>query len=165
MKVLYCHCAYARVVPDAVKQEVLLQLASSDLEFEAVPDLCEMSARKDPRLPEFAVANTQIIACYPRAVCVLCTNRNDAASDAQFMHIRLVIRTLTNPRQLLADQHIDNALAAKAGVQHHHTCRRFRHFTDDGCVCACRMRAHRRQHPLRVAARHHRHQLAFVGQI
>ena len=68
MKVLYCHCAYARVVPDAVKQEVLLQLASSDLEFEAVPDLCEMSARKDPRLPEFAAADTQIIACYPRAV-------------------------------------------------------------------------------------------------
>ncbi len=68
MKVLYCHCAYARVVPDAVKQEVLLQLASSDLEFEAVPDLCEMSATKDPRLAGLATAGTQIIACYPRAV-------------------------------------------------------------------------------------------------
>lgn len=68
MKVLYCHCAYARVVPDAVKQDVLAQLAASDLEFEAVPDLCEMSARKDPRLPLLAAQELQIIACYPRAV-------------------------------------------------------------------------------------------------
>ena len=68
MKILYCHCAYARVVPDAVKQDVLAQLAASDLEFEAVPDLCEMSARKDPRLPVLAAQESQIIACYPRAV-------------------------------------------------------------------------------------------------
>ena len=68
MKVLYCHCAYARVVPEAVKQEVLAQLAASDLEFEAVPDLCEMSARKDPRLAVLASEPAQIVACYPRAV-------------------------------------------------------------------------------------------------
>ena len=68
MKVLYCHCAYARVVPDAVKQDVLAQLAASELEFEAVPDLCEMSARKDPRLPALAAGEAQIVACYPRAV-------------------------------------------------------------------------------------------------
>ena len=68
MKILYCHCAYARVVPDAVKQDVLAQLAASDVEFEAVPDLCEMSARKDPRLPRLAAQQTQIVACYPRAV-------------------------------------------------------------------------------------------------
>jgi hypothetical protein len=69
-RVLYCHCAYARVVPEAVKQEVLAGLAGSALEFEAVPDLCEMSARKDPRLAELVESGdaVQIAACYPRAV-------------------------------------------------------------------------------------------------
>ena len=68
-RILYCHCVYARVIPAEVKQEVLAQLAASDLEFEAVPDLCEMSARKDPKLKQLAeTANVQIVACYPRAV-------------------------------------------------------------------------------------------------
>ena len=69
-RVLYCHCAYARVVPNEVKQEVLSKLAGSDMEFEAVPDLCEMSAIKDPRLAELVQSGepVQIIACYPRAV-------------------------------------------------------------------------------------------------
>ena len=69
-RVLYCHCAYARVVPEAVKQEVLAGLAASNLEFEAVPDLCEMSARRDPRLAELVDSGDalQIAACYPRAV-------------------------------------------------------------------------------------------------
>ena len=39
-----------RVVPADVRAGVLAQLAASDIEFEAVPDLCEMSARQDPRL-------------------------------------------------------------------------------------------------------------------
>ena len=68
-RILYCHCAYARVVPADVKQEVLAKLAESDLTFDAVPDLCEMSARRDPKLKELANAGAlQIIACYPRAV-------------------------------------------------------------------------------------------------
>ena len=69
-RVLYCHCAYSRVVPNEVKQEVLARLAASDREFEAVPDLCEMSAKKDARLASL-VSNeepVQIVACYPRAV-------------------------------------------------------------------------------------------------
>ena len=44
-------------------------LAASDVEFEAVPDLCEMSARRDPRLAELASAGSlRIAACFPRAV-------------------------------------------------------------------------------------------------
>lgn len=42
-------------------------MAGSDLDFDAVPDLCEMSARKDPRLAEVA-PGSKVIACYPRAV-------------------------------------------------------------------------------------------------
>jgi hypothetical protein len=68
-RILYCHCAYARVVPPDVKEEVLAKLAASDLEFDAVPDLCELSARRDPKLKELAQeGRIQIVACYPRAV-------------------------------------------------------------------------------------------------
>lgn len=68
-RILYCHCAYARVVPPEVKSEVLEKLAASGASFEAVPDLCEMSARRDPRLAELACGGTlKIAACYPRAV-------------------------------------------------------------------------------------------------
>ena len=52
-----------------VKSGVLTRLAASALEFEAVPDLCEMSARRDPRLAELASADgLRIAACFPRAV-------------------------------------------------------------------------------------------------
>lgn len=68
-RILYCHCAYSKVVPAEVKQEVLAKLASAGLEFDAVPDLCEMSARHDPKLKEVSETNgMQIAACYPRAV-------------------------------------------------------------------------------------------------
>jgi hypothetical protein len=69
MSILYCHCAFARVVPADVKNGVLARLASSSVEFEAVPDLCEMSARRDPRLAELASADSlRVAACFPRAV-------------------------------------------------------------------------------------------------
>ena len=68
-RILYCHCAYARVVPPEVKAEVLKSLAVSNIEFDAVPDLCELSARRDPSLKELASeGGLQIVACYPRAV-------------------------------------------------------------------------------------------------
>lgn len=68
-RILYCHCAFARVVPADVKSAVLTELSQSGVEFEAVPDLCEMSARKDPRLASLAAApELRIAACYQRAV-------------------------------------------------------------------------------------------------
>jgi hypothetical protein len=68
-RILYCHCAYARVVPIETKTAVLDGLARAETEFEAVPDLCEMAARHDPRLRELAEdAPLRIAACYPRAV-------------------------------------------------------------------------------------------------
>ena len=66
---VYCRCAYARVVPRKVKDGVLEGLADAGVDFDAVPDLCEMSARKDPRLAEIAGGRAMTIAaCYPRAV-------------------------------------------------------------------------------------------------
>ena len=69
MKILYCNCTYAKVVPKDVKQEVLRQLSDSGRAFDAVADLCDMSARKDPALKKIADGGgTKIAACYPRAV-------------------------------------------------------------------------------------------------
>jgi hypothetical protein len=68
-RILYCHCAYAQAVPKPVKQQVLQALTASGAEFEAVPDLCEMSAKRNPALKELAASGAlTVVACYPRAV-------------------------------------------------------------------------------------------------
>jgi hypothetical protein len=70
VRILYCRCAYAQVVPPAVKDAVLDGLAAADRGFEMVPDLCEMAARRDPHLAELArgTGTLRIAACWPRAV-------------------------------------------------------------------------------------------------
>lgn len=96
-RLLYCHCAYARVVPPAVKADVLAGLTNAGVAFEAVSDLCQMSARKDPRMKELAEGGpVTIAACYPRAVrglfiqsetplpdegVTICNMRTDSAED------------------------------------------------------------------------------------
>jgi len=69
VRIVYCHCAYARIIAPEVKNQVLEHLASSGIEWESVPDLCEMSARKDSHLASLASEGAlRIAACYPRAV-------------------------------------------------------------------------------------------------
>ena len=72
-RILYCHCTYAQVVPPEVKQEVLRRLAESGVAFDAVADLCELSAKRDPALAQLTEevsggGAVKIAACYPRAV-------------------------------------------------------------------------------------------------
>ena len=68
-RLLYCHCAYAKVVPEDVKAGVLRRMSDAQVAFDAVPDLCEMAARKDPALKRMAAdGNLRIAACFPRAV-------------------------------------------------------------------------------------------------
>jgi len=67
--ILYCHCQYAQVVPKEVKEAVLKKLCDSGVAFEAVADLCEMAARRDPALQRLAGSGAvKIAACFPRAV-------------------------------------------------------------------------------------------------
>ena len=67
--ILYCHCAYAQVVPAAVKDEVLRRLLELGVAFHAVPDLCALAATRDPLLPRLAAGGRlKIAACFPRAV-------------------------------------------------------------------------------------------------
>ncbi|CAN5636633.1 hypothetical protein BH11PLA2_BH11PLA2_44740 [soil metagenome] len=69
LRIVYCNCTYANVVPKATKEEVLRRLTESGVPFDAIPDLCELSARKDPCLSQLAGAGpVTIAACYPRAV-------------------------------------------------------------------------------------------------
>ncbi len=68
-RILYCNCTYAQVVPPQVKNAVLKGLCEAGVAFEAVPDLCEMSARRDPALKRLAQEGAiKVAACYPRAV-------------------------------------------------------------------------------------------------
>ncbi len=68
-RVLYCNCTYAKVIPQQTKQDVLRELSRTDIAFEAVADLCEMSARGDEKLKQYASCeHLKIVACYPRAV-------------------------------------------------------------------------------------------------
>lgn len=67
--ILYCHCQYAQVVPKEVKEAVLRRLCESGVAFDAVADLCEMAARRDPALKQFVASGAvKIAACFPRAV-------------------------------------------------------------------------------------------------
>ena len=68
-RILYCHCQYAQIIPREVKDAVLRRLCESGVAFEAVADLCEMAARRDPALQRLAASGViKIAACFPRAV-------------------------------------------------------------------------------------------------
>ncbi|MEO8351004.1 MAG: hypothetical protein ABI680_04695 [Chthoniobacteraceae bacterium] len=68
-RILYCHCQYAQVVPRQVKDAVLRELCQRGTAFDAVADLCEMAARRDPALQRLAESGAvKIAACFPRAV-------------------------------------------------------------------------------------------------
>ena len=69
-QLLYCRCAWAKVVPEETKEEVLAGLCASGRAFESVADLCEMAAQKDARLEELASSERplRIAACFRRAV-------------------------------------------------------------------------------------------------
>ncbi|MBM4039203.1 MAG: ferredoxin family protein [Planctomycetes bacterium] len=68
-RILYCDCAYADMVSRESKAGALERLQAAGVDLEAVPDLCELAARRDPRLKAIAESgDALIIACYPRAV-------------------------------------------------------------------------------------------------
>ena len=91
-RILYCHCAYAQVVPKETKEAVLRRLAESQIPFEAVADLCELSARCDPTLKRLAAqGDLKIAACFPRAVKWLFHQANAplALDDTEVLNMRV----------------------------------------------------------------------------
>ena len=68
-RIVFCHCTYAQVIPAEVKEGVLRQLCQSGVAFDAVADLCELSARRDQMLKDIANGGpVRIAACFPRAI-------------------------------------------------------------------------------------------------
>lgn len=107
LRILYCHCSFANVVPKGVKEEVLSGLAESSIPVDFIPDLCEMSARRDPLLAELASRkNVRIAACFPRAVQGLFTAAGHplAPSGPEVVNMRVlsgaeVLETLSRPEE------------------------------------------------------------------
>jgi len=89
-RILYCHCAYARIVPTETKTEVLTRLASSSAEWDSVPDLCEMSARRDTHIATLISGGAlRIAACYPRVVRALFQAAGSPLlADTQILNMR-----------------------------------------------------------------------------
>lgn len=68
-RVLFCECAYARVLSPETTERVRQTLATSGMAVDRVPDLCALAAQKGPELVEWAgTADLVVAACHPRAV-------------------------------------------------------------------------------------------------
>ena len=103
--ILFCNCTYAQVIDPAVKAAVLRQLCDSGQSFEAVADLCEMSARKDPALKRLTSGDgVKIAACYPRAVKWLLASAGAPLDIAR--------TEVLNMRELAAGPVVERLLAA-----------------------------------------------------
>ncbi|MCA9027890.1 MAG: hypothetical protein KDA86_21960 [Planctomycetaceae bacterium] len=112
-QILYCHCAYARVVPEDVKQDVLAKLCASGQSFDGVADLCEMSAKKDPSLlPLAQQPGLKIAACYPRAVKWLF-----AAAGAPLQNDVQVLNMRTQSAEEIADELLNEGVSSS---DHHY---------------------------------------------
>ena len=113
-RILFCHCNYAQVVPPEVKARVLNELCESGRAFEAVSDLCEMSARRDPSLKRLADGErpVKVAACYPRAVKWL-FGAADAPLQASLTEV-VNMRELSaeNSAEALLNDEVDNNLPA-----------------------------------------------------
>jgi len=67
--ILFCNCDYSDIIDSKCKVHILNELATSDVDFEVVQDLCELAAKKDAKLKCWAQADSlTIVACYPRTV-------------------------------------------------------------------------------------------------
>jgi Pyruvate/2-oxoacid:ferredoxin oxidoreductase delta subunit len=79
--ILVCRCAYDAALPSDRVRAVIGALDEAGLPHRIVPDLCELAAKRDPWLLEWAGSpGRKIVACYPRAVLNL-LRAAGAASD------------------------------------------------------------------------------------
>ncbi len=102
---LYCNCTFANVIEPDVKAAVLRKLCDSGRTFEAVADLCEMSARRDPGLQKLTQNGpVKIAACFPRAVKGLFVSAGMPLNGAE--------TEVLNMRDRTADEIVERLFAA-----------------------------------------------------
>lgn len=109
-KILYCRCAYAKVVPEDVKNDVLEKLCDSGASFECISDLCEMSARKDPQLKQLidGEQDLKVVACYHRAVKWLFHSAGVPFPDEEESSVEVL-----NMREKTADEIVNSLLESQ----------------------------------------------------
>jgi len=67
--ILLCNCVYYDVIPKVARDQVFRALSRASVPVEVVPDLCGLTAHRDPRLQGWAESpSLTVIACFPRAV-------------------------------------------------------------------------------------------------
>ena len=113
-RILFCHCNYAQVVPPEVKEGVLQKLCESGRAFEAVSDLCEMSARRDPALKRLADGDrpVKVAACYPRAVKWLFSAANAPLQASQTEVVNMRELSEKDAAEALLNDELDTNLPA-----------------------------------------------------
>jgi hypothetical protein len=97
---------------------VLRKLCESGVAFEAVADLCEMAARRDPALARLAAeGKIKIAACFPRAVKGLFHQANaDLAPDrTEVLNMRTQSAEEVTAAMLAAE--VTPNLPARGGVE------------------------------------------------
>ena len=113
-RILFCHCNYAQVVPPEVKAGVLKELCESGRAFEAVSDLCEISARRDPALKRLADGDrpVKVAACYPRAVKWLFSAANAPLQASQTVVVNMRELSAENSAEALLNDELNTNLPA-----------------------------------------------------
>jgi NAD-dependent dihydropyrimidine dehydrogenase PreA subunit len=67
--VLFCGCAYYDIIPRETREKIRAALSGAGLVVEEVSDLCGLTARRDPRLQQWAQSPAlAVVACFPRAI-------------------------------------------------------------------------------------------------
>ncbi len=68
-RILVCRCSRAQILPAGVAEKALGRLQQAAVDYEAVDDLCELAARRDPALRGLvATGRLKVAACFPRAI-------------------------------------------------------------------------------------------------
>ena len=89
--ILFCNCGYSDIIDHTIRAEILKKLATTNVDFEAVQDLCELAAKRDPRLKRWAQSGSlTIVACYRRTVKWLFDSANAALDPekTKFLNMR-----------------------------------------------------------------------------
>lgn len=106
VKKVYCHCAYAKIIDEDVKNAVLEKISESEEDIVCLPDICEMAARKDPELKEIFSGKVQLAACFERSVKWLC---HTAGVEVDKENVEII-----NMRELSAEEVCEQFLGGKA---------------------------------------------------
>ena len=84
-------------------------LSDADIPFEAVADLCEMSARKDPALLRLAqCGEIKIAACFPRAVRWLFQSAKAPLSEKAEIYNMRELKAGEICREMLGEHYSEN---------------------------------------------------------